>query len=84
MAGVFKTLSHPVRFRIFRALTSQKLLTVDDLIKINGGSRLFVFYHLSVLCSNKVVDRKNTGRQTFYLVNTSHPGVAAVKKAFLS
>lgn len=69
LAGLFKSLSEPVRLRIMSLLLDQGELCVCELVDTLNLSQSVVSRHLAYLRNNQLVTAKREGAWIYYTIN---------------
>lgn len=73
LAGLFKSLSEPVRLRIMSLLLEQGELCVCELVDSPELSQSVVSRHLAYLRNNQLVAAKREGAWMYYKINPRTP-----------
>lgn len=67
--SVFKALSDPIRIQILKKLYSAESVCVCELTDIFDISQSKLSYHLKLLLSANLINKKSEGKWNFYSVN---------------
>ncbi len=81
LSEAFDALSEPKRCLIFRALLSQKDLSVGEVADVVNISLPLASQHLKILLMAKLVSKSKSGRTVYYQINYDDPLVLALERA---
>ena len=66
---IFKALSDPIRINILKKLYSSESVCVCELTNIFDISQSKLSYHLKLLLSANIINKKSKGKWNYYSVN---------------
>lgn len=80
MARVFKALSEVNRFRIFRILAEQPLLSVGNIASILNISLPLTSQHIRVLAHANLIQKERAGKKVVPRLKNNNPFVQTIVK----
>ena len=68
IANIFKSIGHPLRIQILRAIHEHETLSVKNIQELLNIAQPVISLHLAILKRQKIINSNKKGKQSLYFI----------------